>query len=82
MRIPKLHLLLLVLAGACLAGCDGFDVNLFTVAADKVLEQQVDVFQVFLHLGPVFVRILTEHGQGALVLPRRQLLEVDIGLVQ
>ena len=61
---------------------DLFYVHRGTVILDELLEQRVRVFQFLLHFLPVLLGVFTEQGQGALVLARVQLFEIDVVFFQ
>ena len=65
-----------------LARGHGLDVELRAVLRHHVLEQGVHLLDLFLELGAVLVGVAAEHRDGALVLARRDLLEIDAAVGQ
>ena len=61
---------------------DSLDINYRPIQRDKFFEQPEGVLQVLDEFFAILLGILTEHGQGALVLAGGQLLKLDVVLFQ
>ena len=61
---------------------DLFKVETRPVSTHRRFKKRVYIFELFFKFGAVFVRILTEHRNGAFVLTRSDLFEIDTMTIQ